>query len=359
MLLMSEKFELRGPDKTIDLSKQFMNPIDVIMKFDPTSFEVFICEWLALTKKYSFVNHVGSAGDKGRDAIGYSDSKTCDYYQCKRYNTKLTLSSFLIEFGKLIYYTYTNEIPIPKNYYIISARGIDDIFVEYLSNPDNINQELIANWTPRFSNSITKKHKIVLDNELTDYIRKFDFSIVHTIDIFTVLAEYSETPLFYFRFGGQKKPVRSPKITSLSKDSELKDSEEVYIKQILAVYSAEEKEIINFRNIGKYEKYKQELLEHRISFHNANSLKRDLREINMTEEFEDIKSEIHVGIRNIIRRNHISEYSRMITILEEAMRCDLSSSFIFTTLNFVRNADREGICHHLVNENKMRWSAYE
>ncbi|WP_236261932.1 ABC-three component system protein [Erysipelothrix aquatica] len=356
---MSERFELRGPDKTIDLNKQFMNPIDVIMKFDPTDFEIFICEWLALTKKYSFVNHVGSAGDKGRDAIGYSDSKTCDYYQCKRYNAKLTFSSFLIEFGKLIYYTYTNEIPIPQNYYIISAKGADDNFIDYLSNPDSINQELIDNWTPKFSSSITKKHEIVLDRKLTDYIKNFDFSIVQTIDIFTVLAEYSETSLFYFRFGGQNKPVRSPKITSLTSDSEQKDSKEEYIEQILSVYSAEEKEIIDFRNIDKYKKYKQELLEHRISFHNANSLKRDLREINMIEEFEDIKSEIHIGIRNVIRRNHISEYSRMITILEEAMRCDLSSSFIFTTLNFVRNTDREGICHHLVNENIMRWSAHE
>lgn len=78
--------ELYGTDTSIA-------PIDKVHIIDEDSFEQFTLEWLFGCKKmkYSFIKRIGGAGDKGRDVVGYYNNGAVDYYQCKHYNTGISL----------------------------------------------------------------------------------------------------------------------------------------------------------------------------------------------------------------------------------------------------------------------------
>lgn len=40
------------------------------------------------------------------------------------YNSALAPSNYYLELGKLCYYTYTKDIPLPKSYYIVASNDI-------------------------------------------------------------------------------------------------------------------------------------------------------------------------------------------------------------------------------------------
>lgn len=95
-------------------------PIKRVELFSPDEWEEFIEEWLDVKKnEYLEVERLGGAGDKGRDVIAYiTDKKKSNYkwdcYQCKHYSAPLTPTQVYVEFGKIIYYTFKNEYPVPK-----------------------------------------------------------------------------------------------------------------------------------------------------------------------------------------------------------------------------------------------------
>lgn len=101
-------------------------PIDKVHIMDEDSFEHFTLEWLYGCKKdkYSSIMRIGGAGDKGRDVIAYRKDGGVDYFQCKHYNSALAPSNYYLELGKLCYYTYTKDIPLPKSYYIVASNDI-------------------------------------------------------------------------------------------------------------------------------------------------------------------------------------------------------------------------------------------
>ena len=133
--------ELYGTDTNIA-------PIDKVHIMDEDSFEQFTLEWLFGCKKskYSSIKRIGGAGDKGRDVVGYYSDGTVDYYQCKHYNTGLAPTNYYLELGKLCYYTYKKEIPIPKEYFIIASNDVGSSLKDLIDKPSDILTSIIKNW---------------------------------------------------------------------------------------------------------------------------------------------------------------------------------------------------------------------
>jgi hypothetical protein len=106
--------------KVLELS---IPPLQRVQYFSPDEYEDFISEWAISCAKpiYKDAFRIGSAGDMGRDVIGEYEDGSYDYYQCKRYKKKLAPSQYWLEIGKLCYYTFNNDIPMPKKYYIVLA----------------------------------------------------------------------------------------------------------------------------------------------------------------------------------------------------------------------------------------------
>lgn len=133
-------------------------PIDKVHIMDEDSFEHFTLEWLYGCKKdkYSSIMRIGGAGDKGRDVIAYRKDGGVDYFQCKHYNSALAPSNYYLELGKLCYYTYTKDIPLPKSYYIVASNDIGPTLQDLLDNSAQLLSSLLDNWDTYCRFKITK-----------------------------------------------------------------------------------------------------------------------------------------------------------------------------------------------------------
>ena len=353
-LIVFEKFE----QKEVEVDKSVFNnvipPRERVLYFSPTIFETFICEWASFKGIYTDIHRIGQAGDKGRDVIAYLENGDIHYYQCKRYKEKLSPSEYWIEFGKLVYYTYEKEIVIPSKYYIIAANNLTSKLLDLVHNPKSINSGLIDNLDTCCKKKIKKGSTIELTIFLKDYIQNFDFGIVETIDIDSIIRDYSNTPLFYFRFGGNNVPQRSSIMKPPKKINTYK--EKIYLTQLLEIYSEWKNIQFSLKNVNCNLEVYEDFLENRSYYYNAESLRRDLRDTYLGDtEFSFIKNEMLSGLRNYMKSSFNTSYDKLNAVLHEATKVDLTACTSHSLLNFVHNDDKKGICHHLVNDKKMRW----
>jgi hypothetical protein len=330
-------------------------PTERIKSFSPEAFEAFIAEWGISCAKpiYKDVFRVGGAGDMGRDVIAEYDDGAFDYYQCKRYEGKLTPSEYWLEFGKLCYYTFNNDIPLPKKYYIIASQGLGPKMFKLVNSKEDIRRGLKEHWIDKCSTNIIKGKNIVLKDSLERYIDNFDFSIVDTYSIEKIIEEHRKTHYFYFRFGGEIKPKREVRI---SPPSTVEMNEFMYVNKILRVYSETKEECIQLEELHINPELVLDFNRHRANFYCAESLKRCIRDIFTNEnEFDTLKEEMYSGISDFITGVFIDGHEKLRRTMHESTKVNLSVSRVDRDLHFVSNDDKKGLCHHLANDDKIDW----
>lgn len=330
-------------------------PLQRIKSFSPEDFEAFISEWAISCAKqiYKDVYRIGSAGDMGRDVIGEYTDGSCDYFQCKRYEGKLTPSEYWLEFGKLCYYTFNKDIPMPKKYFVIASQGIGAKFLRIIKNPEEIRKGLIDQWDAKCSRSIISGQKIDLTGSLLDYVKIFDFSVVDTYSIEKIIEEHRKTNYFYFRFGGSIRPQRGRKMLPPNSPEQI---EFIYVNKVLAAYSQNRKATIDFDTLQAIPELLTDFNDNRINFYSAESLKRSIRDIFTSEDhFGVLKNEMHSGIKDFMKGDFEDGYKKLTKTMHESTKVNLSVSIIDRELHFVTNEDRKGICHHLANEDQINW----
>lgn len=340
--------ELYGTDTNIA-------PIDKVHIMDEDSFEQFTSEWLYGCKKdkYSSIKWIGGAGDKGRDIIAYYKDNSVDYYQCKHYNLSLVPSNYYSELGKLCYYTYKKEIPIPKNYYIIASNDVGPKLQDYIDNPSKLLSSLFANWDTYCKTKITKTAEIVLDKPLKAYIKSLDLTIIKTYPIAKVVDEYLDTIYGNIRFGGRR--LKLP--ATLTPSDLIEPNEMAYISALLAAYSEElNTQIENTEFLKAYDSYFKHLNRQRKDYYSAETIRRFVRDtLTDSKQFDALKEEIYNGIIDIHEQDYESGYKRLVADLKQASVTNTSKCLLDSKLHCIGNSERKGACHMLVNDNKLRW----
>ncbi|MCB2356414.1 ABC-three component system protein [Clostridium estertheticum] len=330
-------------------------PLQRVKDFSDVAFEEFIAEWaVACAKsKYKDVYRIGGAGDKGRDVIAEDEEGVFDYYQCKRYSVQLQPSQYWIEFGKLCYFIYNKDIPMPKKYYIIASLDLSKKMRTLLENKENIRTGLIKEWDGKCSKNLIEKKTITLSGDLLKFIQKFDFNIVDTYSINTIIEEHRHTNYFYFRFGGNIKPKRNIKIEP---STDIENTERKYLKKILIAYSENKKEHIDVNKINQYVDLIKDFSSRRQEYYSAESLKRCIRDIFSSEsEFEILKNEMYSGISDFLQNDFKDGFDKLRKTMHESTKVNLSISRVDNDLHFVGNDDKKGICHHLANDDLVEW----
>lgn len=204
-------------------------PYERVKSYDDKEFELFIREWVVSLKNRYQIRGFGGAGDKGRDVVAKDENNHYSYYQCKHYDHPLTPSDMLPEFGKLVYYTYSGEIPLPNEYYILAPMDIGAKLNDLIDKPSRIKGMLIEKWDSNCRTKITKD-PIDLSPELKSYIESFDFSIIKTKSMLEVIEEHKSTAFYAFRFGGGLTVTRDRHITV---PDVIEKYETIYIQNIL------------------------------------------------------------------------------------------------------------------------------
>ena len=92
--------------------------------------------------------HLGGAGDKGRDVVGYlGDPQTAcewDSYQCKHYDHPLMPTDIYTELGKLCVYTNRGDFTVPRRYRFVAPRGVGVKLHDMLRNAEKLREALIG-----------------------------------------------------------------------------------------------------------------------------------------------------------------------------------------------------------------------
>jgi len=358
--MITTTFKLFKVDKIEPLNDQsifetIIPPLQRVKDFSDEGFEEFITEWaVACAKtKYKDVYRIGGAGDKGRDVIAEYENGEFDYYQCKKYSVQLQPSQYWIEFGKLCYFVYNKDIPMPKKHYIIASHDLSKKMRTLLANKENIRTGLIKEWDDKCSKNLIENKKIVLSDDLLDFIKKFDFNIVDTYSMNTIIEEHRHTHYFYFRFGGNIKPKRNIKIEP---PKDIENTECKYLNKILAAYSENKKESIDVAKLRQYADLFKDFSSRRQEYYSAESLKRCIRDVFSTEsEFEILKNEMYSGISDFVQTDFKDGFDKLKKTMHESTKVNLSISRVDNDLHFVGNDDKKGICHHLANDDLVDW----
>ncbi len=338
--------------------KQFP-AIKQIRLYDTKEWEEFIEEWLTVKgKEYIEVENLGGAVDQGRDLIGIvskgGGTYIWDNYQCKHYDHSLYPGDIWIELGKLCFYTFNKEFPIPRKYYFVAPFGVGTTLSDLIRNSNKINAQLIENWNKKCKKGITN-FDVELEGDLLNYVKDFDFSILEKISPLTIITEHMNgNPANHAKRFGTGLPSR-PEIYPVPK--EIKSNELNYINNLLDAYGDEtETKFHSVDALPKDSRYLGHLNRARESFHQAEQLKQFSRDKIDIRVFKAFKDEILSGVIDISEDNHENGYKCVKEVEKEARRMSILSNPISLCSD---SNDRVGICHHLSNENELNWLNYE
>ena len=325
-----------------------------VQSFSPAEWEEFTQEWASsLKSEYSEVARFAGSGDQGIDVIGYLTDGTFaggwDNYQCKHYDKALAPSQIWVEIGKVIYYTYLGHYPAPRKYYFVAPHGVGTALSKLLALPERLKEGLRNKWDIACAEKISSTKKIALDAPLQKQIDGFDFSIFSSTSVVKMLEQHSKTPFHAVRFGGglptRPKPQNPPDKHGLV--------ESRYIEQLFEAYS----EYVNVQVSSETDLHgrsdlREDLHRQRERFWHAEALRNFARDTVPKGTFESLKDEVFDGVIDICNSNHPHGVGRMRSAMTHSATLSLASNPL---VSVTKIKDKQGICHHLANEDRLTW----
>ncbi len=335
------------------LSENHVPDIKLLSLISEDDFELMTEQWLfSMKNKYKYVKRIGGSGDQGRDIFAYQDEdmKILDIYQCKHYDKKITPSDIYLEVGKLLYYTYTKEYVIPKNYFIVSSKGCGASLTKLIENPNKIKNSLIQNWNKKCKASITSNKQIELKDDFKIFVENFDFGIIQEITPLKFLEEFEKTK-YYSTWFGLRKFIR--KTTPVPSDT-IENKELTYVNKLYRAYgSVNNTNVTNFKQLSN--KHQEHFYLQRKCFYSAEGLKEFSRDTLPTEEtFKDLQNQIMIPVKTQILCN---AYQNGIECLNSAIQIAQTLNIGNNSLKeFLTTQDRTGILHQFANEDEnLEW----
>jgi hypothetical protein len=301
------------------------------------------------------VQRFGGAGDRGIDIAGFVDQKKLqgvwDNYQCKHYDHALRPTDVWPEFGKLLWYSFKKNYAVPRRFYFVAPLGIGTKLSGYLADADKLKQALIEAWDQHVRHKITETQEVLLEGEFLAYVEAFDFSIFDSKTPLEINEDHRQCPYHAARFGGglpDRPAVEKP-------PAEIAPTESRYIAQLFSAYEDYAKKTIP--DINALKSCSPVLSGHfgrqREAFYHAESLRIYARENAPAGTFDDLQEDIYTGVIDTHDADHTNGYERVCKVTKAARDLQLTSNALIPC---VKPKDRDGICHHLANEDRLQWT---
>jgi hypothetical protein len=333
-------------------SGQPIHPEDRIKLFSAAQWEVFVQEWVdSLRDEYEFVERCGSAGDMGRDIIATvkGGNGAWDNYQCKHYKESLKPKDIWVELGKLAYYTKRGDYTYPRRYFFIAPQGAGTKLSNLLKKADDLRDGLLANWDAYCRKGITRTEEVDCDAAMNAHIASLDFSIFEATPVLRIIDGHAKTRWHAARFGGGLPPRPAPLTPPLVPEA----TETVFVRELLRAYGDHLKQDVNdVADLAARDDLQDHFADSRVEFYSAESLRTFSRDRLPPGEFEKLQDEVHAGIKDDVRDDHVDGYRRVVAVVKTARHLPLAAHSLHTRIS-VR--DRGGICHQLANDGKVRW----
>ncbi len=322
--------------------------------YSPKEWEEFVAEWMeGFDPKYHTSQRLGGAGDKGRDVVGYTaapgTNPDWDNYQCKHYAKPLPPSKIWVELGKMCYHSCQGDFKPPRKYLFVAPNEVSPGLQELLKAPEKLRSGLLMNWNTHCAKAITDKVEIKLEGPLLDYVKAYDFSGYGYVTLQTLLVQHSRTPFWVQRFQVALPARPAPAAPPDAVDQ----SEARYVEQLFEAYSDETGQTINNLDALKaYQDHHAHFQRSRKSFYSAESLHRFTRDQLKPGAFEHFKKQIYDGVIDTAQAAHANALARVKATTSFAGTLQLAQNEIARVAEI---ADKQGACHHLANEDKLKW----
>ncbi len=330
-------------------------PQQRIMTYSPDEWEDFTHEWVhyCLSQHYEQVQRSSGAGDMGIDIVGFCDKSRLmgvwDNFQCKHYDNALMPTDVWAEFGKVIWYSFKGEYSAPRRYYFVAPRGAGTKLTRFLSNAETLREEVISVWDKHIKDEITSTQSVPLDPKLSAYVKAFDFSIFEAKTATQLVQDHRSTPIHAARFGGglPARPISSkPPDTPASTESR-------YVTQLLIGYEEHTGIKVTDPLALSLPKLKNHFRRQREAFYEAESLRVFARDTVPPGTFECLQNDIYGGVIDTHDSAHSDGYEKVCAVTKAARELQITANALISCTN---PKDRDGICHQLVNEERLRWT---
>jgi hypothetical protein len=329
-------------------------PQQQLLIYSPEQWEGFVQEWLhyCLKKSYKQVQRFTGAGDLGIDVAGFLDGSRLlgvwDNYQCKHYDHALTPGDVWPEFGKTIWYSFKKQYVPPRRYYFVAPWGTGPKLTHLLANAQKLREELIANWDKNVKAKITSTQEIPLDAALLAYVNAFDFSIFEAKTALQLVEDHRASPVHAARFGGglrSRPAAETPPAT-------IAVSESRYVTQLLSAYAEHTGKPVSDPSALAAPTLKSHFHRQREAFYQAESLRVFARDTVPQGTFESLQQDIFDGVIDTHDAAHPDGYQKVCAVTKAAREVQITANAL---ISCTQPKDRDGICHQLVNEERLRW----
>lgn len=325
-----------------------------IKHFSPDEWEAFVEEWAtSLKSAYVKVRRLGGSGDCGVDIVGFVTEKgfedTWDNYQCKRYANPLRPSDIWVELGKIIYYSYIGEYTPPRKHYFVASLGVGTKLEKLLNKPTELHEEFKENWDGHCKSGITSTEEIELRGKLLSYVEAFDFTIFSSKSHVELIEAHSNTGFHAVRFGGglpaRPGPEAPPAVPVAS--------ESRYIRHLLDAYADHlGNPLPDMSALVAHSILEKDFRRQRERFYHAEALRNFARDRVPPGTFDDLQDEVYHGVVDVTDSLHPNGYERMKATVTQASSVALTANPLSSV---TKSQDRQGICHQLANEDRLKW----
>lgn len=179
-----------------------------------------------------------------------------------------------------------------------------------------------------------------LVNQLRDKFGKFN--AVHCtklVDLKSYNIKLSELKVY------NKKDINIP---SIQKEKNLH-----YINQLIKSYNSDSSDLIEILEDIENSKYDRHLKTARKSFHMAETLRNFSRDNLPEDTYEDFQDDIYEGIINTVEDDYENAFKKVKATENESTRIAIDSYPIKE--NKCKTIERKGVCHQLVNDDRISW----
>ncbi|MDN7877755.1 ABC-three component system protein [Burkholderia aenigmatica] len=329
-------------------------PSRLVLLFTPEEWEQFVEECClcnsGVGKEYTSVRRLGGPGDAGRDI----EARLCeprakgkwDLFQGKHYQSTVSRSQFYPELAKFFRHILIGTYPEPRAYFLCAPKNAGPELFDLMSEPLRMKADFLD--AAQKGEAGLKDVKPTIDAALLALVNQFDFSKIREFQIRDLLTLHAENAAAHFkRFGIE--PVRGDDPNAPSVPAK---EEDVYIRQLIDAYGEHAGHPLTIFEVQAADAYSEHFQGCREEFYCAEGLRRFSRDV-FVGEFEKLMSGVHTGIKRAIASPSVKTgLDRLDKALSLAGTLNVSDNPL---ANRLRPGDLPGTCHHLANEERVKW----
>lgn len=330
-----------------------LGPAYVISHYSGDQWEEYVdelVEGIQSTRGYVLAKRMGGPGDLGIDVAGFKTASglegSWDCYQCKQYAAPLQPSDAWPEILKVFRATVAGECVMPDAYFFVAPKGVGLKLNKMLSQPTRAKEEFItwlAKHTPTPAMSAEERTGV------DALVAATDFAIFDALQARHVISMHAATRYHALRFNS---PLPDRPVIDAVPGAYTGD-EKRYVDQLVAAYRERHPDDnLDRDNVAAHPSRGAHFKRQRQAFFRAESLRVYARESTPDGTFEALQADIHAGVVELAESDHADGYIRAQAVLQASASIDLQNHRLIERADL---DDRKGICHQLVNDERLTW----